>query len=431
MDPQSASAMAVAWARFGLGRRGAEPPPDDPRAWLRQQINQPDPGPPGPSSADALRGLQFDRVNQLPPAERMTGRLLRTEAVAALQWRIDSRMPFRERLVAFWSNHFAVAVRQGPAGAVAAAFVREAIRPHVNGSFADMLLAVMRHPAMLFYLDNAQSVGPQSPQGRRSGAGLNENLARECLELHTVSPAAGYTQQDVTAFAAVLTGWSVEVAHEPVGFVFRPNTHEPGAKTVLGRSFPEGEEGGRAALAFLATHPATLHHLALKLARHFTADTPPPMAVARIEAALHDSGGHLGAAARRLIEIPAAWQPATKLRDPQDYVVAALRALDAGVPPPVDLPAALAELGQPLWNPPLPNGWPDMAESWAGPDAMMRRIDWAFLLSGRVPDRDAAALAEAALGPLLRPATRDALHGAGSRREALTLLLTAPEFQRR
>jgi uncharacterized protein (DUF1800 family) len=434
MDTRTAQALI----RFGLGRRGEEPLPADPAAWLLDQLRQPDPTriEPPPSTAAGLEALRADRRDKPPPGQRQVRPLFQREAQAELANALTTPAPFRERLVWFWTNHFTVSVRGGTA-AVLGAFVEEAIRPHVTGRFETMLLAVMHHPAMLIYLNNAQSFGPDSPVGERRHLGLNENLARECLELHTVSPAAGYTQADVTSFARILTGWSIDLKSDPPGFRFRPFTHEPGVQTMMGHRFPSGEAGGEAALRFLANHPATHHHLATKLARHFVADDPPPDAVRPIEAALRDSGGDLGAASAALVHLPASWQPATKLRTPQDYVVAALRLLD--LPPAqragINLPGLVGSLGQPFWNAPQPNGWGDRASDWAAPEAMIRRIDWAYAVSGRVAGpqnaRDAAALAEAGLGPLLGDATLQAVHRAGSRRDAMTLLLTAPEFQRR
>ena len=340
--------------------------------------------------------------------------------------------PFAERLVWFWSNHFTVSVRGG-VGAVAGAFVEEAIRPHITGRFEDMLFAVMHHPAMLIYLNNARSVGPNSVAGQRRHLGLNENLARECMELHTVSPAAGYTQADVTNFAEILTGWSIDLRSDPPGFRFRPLAHEPGVQIVMGRTFPPGEEGGVAALHFLANHPSTHRFLARKLVLHFVADDPPPEAVRQIEGVLRDTGGNLGAAAAALTTLDAAWQPGAKLRTPMDYVIASLRALD--LPDEqrqtVNVQGILANLGQPFQNAPQPNGWSDHASEWAAPEAMMRRIDWAYGVSGRVGTRDVTDLAEANLGPLLRDDTLQAVRRAGSRRDAMTMLLTAPEFQRR
>jgi uncharacterized protein (DUF1800 family) len=428
MDTRTATALV----RFGLGRRGAEPLPSDPAAWLLDQIQQPDPirlaDPPG--TAKGLAALREDRETKPPPGESHSKKLFQAEAAAQLANAITTTAPFRERLVWFWTNHFCISLRRPACAPVAAAFVEEAIRPHVTGRFADMVLAVMRHPAMLLYLDNAGSFGPDSELGQRTHRGLNENLARECMELHTVSPLAGYTQQDVTSFANILTGWSIEMKADPFGFRYRPLAHEPGVQTVLGQPFPQGEDGGIAALRFLADHPAAHRYLATKLVRHFVADDPPPDAVRAIEAVLRDTKGDLGAAAAALVGLDAAWQPGTKLRTPMEYVIASVRALNL---PPDQAPmiGILAGLGQPLWAAPAPNGWPDRAADWAAPEAMLRRIDWASGFAGHIGDRDVVEIADTTLGPLLRPESREAIRRAGSRRDATTLLLTSPEFQRR
>jgi uncharacterized protein (DUF1800 family) len=419
--------------RFGLGRRGMEPLPSDPHAWLMAQLRQPDPTrlDEPPTTAAGLTALRQDRATKPPPGESLSRTLFQAQAAAQLANALITPAPFRERLVWFWTNHFCISLRRGEVAPIAAAFVEEAIRPHVTGRFSDMLLAVMRHPAMLIYLDNVGSVGPTSPAGERSHRGLNENLARECMELHTVSPQAGYTQADVTAFAKILTGWSVEMKADPPGFRFRPQAHEPGGQTVMQHTFPEGEAGGVAALRFLADHPATHRFLATKLVCHFVADAPPPDAVRTIEGRLRDTNGNLGEAAAALVELPAAWQPGVKLRTPLDYVVASIRALD---PPPEQRPnmiGVLGGLGQPLWSAPAPNGWPDRAADWAAPEAMLRRVDWASGFAGRIGTGDVLQIADANLGPLLRPATHDAIRHAGSRKDAMTLLLTSPEFQRR
>lgn len=423
---------ANALVRFGLGRRPGEGLPADPAAWLLGQLQGPDPAlGTGPATSEGLVALRADRQNKPPPGESQARAVFRAGVAAQLDNAIATTTPFRERLVWFWTNHFTVSVRRGQCAAVLPGFVSEAIRPHVTGRFADMLLAVMRHPAMLLYLDNVASIGPDSPAAARSRRGLNENLARECLELHTVSPAAGYTQADVTAFAAVLTGWSIDLKDDPPGFRFRAAAHQPGEQTVMGRNFPPGEAGGLAALQFLADHPATHRFLAVKLVRHFAADDPPADAVRRIEGVLRDSRGDLGAAAAALVTLDVAWQSQHKLRTPQDLVVAGLRAVPLPSDPPGYPAGALAGLGQPLWAAPAPNGWPDRAADWAAPEAMVRRVDWAYGLAGRAPAIDPLDLAEATLGPLLQPATRDAVKRAGSRRDALTLFLSSPEFQRR
>jgi uncharacterized protein (DUF1800 family) len=426
MDTRTAQALI----RFGLGRRGEEALPADPAAWLLGQLAGPDPGlTPAPATTSGLAALREDRQSRPEPGQSRSRAVYRAETAALAAHALVTTTPFRERLVWFWANHFTVSLRQPACAAVAGAFVQQAIRPHVTARFADMLLAVMRHPAMLLYLNNAQSIGPNSPAGLRTQRGLNENLARECLELHTVGAEAGYTQADVTAFAAILTGWSIALDSAETGFRFRPNAHEPGAKTLMGRTFPPGETGGVEALGFLAAHPSTHRLLADKLARHFVADDPPADLVRRLEAALRDTGGDLGAASRTLVGIEAAWQPLGKLRSPIDYAVAALRAVDLSPERQPDLLVTATRLGQPWFAAPLPNGWPDRSPDWA--PGLLRRVDWAHGLAGQASEADGFRIAEASLGPLLTPATSTAMRRAGSRQDALTLLLASPEFQRR
>ena len=420
--------------RFGLGRRAGEALPEDPAAWLVQQVEAPDPAAfsPGlPTTADGLTVLREQNKLTLPPNTSLVRPLFDQDVAAHTAQLLTTAAPFRERLVWFWANHFTVSTRANGLHAVAGPFMREAIRPNVTGSFAGLLLAVMRHPAMLMYLDNASSAGPNSPVGKNQRRGLNENLARECLELHTVGPTAGYTQADVTEFARILTGWSVDLQRLFPGYLFRDGTHEPGTKTLMGRRFGPGEVNGIAALDWLARHPATYRQLATKLVRHFVSDDAPPDAVAAIAGVLRDTEGDLAAASIALVHLDAAWTPLAKLRTPQDLAVAALRALDLPADKQPGLGAALTTLGQPLWTAPLPNGWADAAAEWTAPEAMMRRIDWSYALAGRAGDHDPAAVADAALGALLTARTRDAMRGAGSRRDALTLLFTSPESQRR
>lgn len=437
------NAAATAAIRFGLGLTPTQPAGADPARWLQQQLANPAPAPAGSSVTEAFTAILTDREQRRdrasspgqPQSLSHARTIFRDETKALLDHAVLTPTPFHERLVWFWANHFTVSIRRGEVAPFVGTYVREAIRPHVTGRFTDMLLAVMRHPAMLLYLDNAQSAGPRSLVGGRQNRGLNENLARECLELHTLSPAAGYTQADVTEFARVLTGWSLERRENPLGFRFRPGVHEPGSKTILGQTFPEGEQGGIDALRWLGNHPATYRHLATRLVRHFVADMPPADAVRRIEAVLRDTHGDLGQAALALTRLPAAWQPLTKLRSPQDTVIAALRAaaLPAGGAPEraPNIAGLIAGLGQPVFNAPFPIGWPDLASDWAGPESMMRRVDWAYGFANRPELPDPMQLADSALGPLLSNDTATEMRRAGSRRDAITLLLASPEFQRR
>jgi uncharacterized protein (DUF1800 family) len=430
MDPRTAQALI----RFGLGARGTQVPPTDPQAWLGAQLDGADPAlaVAGTSAAEGLLAARADKQQRSlgQPATAVRD-LYRADTAAAMATLLTTQVPLRERLAWFWANHFTVSLRRGELRAVAWPFIREAIRPNVTGRFADLLLAVMRHPAMLMYLDNVASFGPDSATGQHQRRGLNENLARECLELHTVGREAGYTQADVTAFAAVLTGWGIDPDAPQPGFTFFPRRHQPGPKMVMGQTFPEGEAGGVAALRWLGTHEATYRRLAVKLVRHFVADAPPSDAVGLVAEVLRDTGGDLKAAMLAVLHLPAAWQPLGKLRSPFDYTVAVLRALDLPDTNRPDVPGIMANLGQPLLSAPLPNGWPDDAASWADGELLLRRADWAAGVSGRAPMLDPVAVAEASLGPLLTADTAEAVRGAGSRREGLALLFSAPEFQRR
>nr|WP_309242862.1 DUF1800 family protein [Lichenibacterium sp. 6Y81] len=367
------------------------------------------------------------------------GLIFRAEAAARLAMARDAEIGFVERLVMFWSNHFCVSAGKAPLlRASAGAFEREAIRPHVLGRFADMLVAVERHPAMLFYLDNVRSVGPASRAGAKGKRGLNENLARETLELHTLGVGGGYTQADVTALARVITGWTFAGREgrigEPGVFTFDAAWHEPGDQTVLGRVYPGGGFGqGEAALNDLARHPATARHVATKLVRHFVADDPPPAAVERIAAVFTERDGDLRAVASALVDLPEAWSaPMAKVRSPADLVIAVARLTGAPLRDPGPTLGALHTLGQPLWEPPGPNGYPDTAADWASPENMKLRLDLcAAAAHAYKGGTDPLALIEAAAGNALSPETRDAIPRAESREQGLALALMSPEFQRR
>ncbi len=351
----------------------------------------------------------------------------------------DAEIGFVERLVAFWSNHFCVSAGKSEIlRASAGSFEREAIRPYVLGRFAEMLLAVERHPAMLFYLDNAQSVGPASRAGQNRKRGLNENLAREIMELHTLGVDGGYTQGDVTSLARVITGWTFAGREgrmgEPGTFLFNANMHEPGDQTVVGRAYLGGGFGqGEAALNDIAQHPATARHLATKLVRHFIADAPPPAAVDKIAAVFRSRDGDLRAVSTALVDLPEAWSaPPTKIRNPYEFLVAAARMLGATPADPGPMLNGLRTLGQPLWEPPGPNGHPDTAADWASPEGMKLRLDVsAGIAQAYRGGGDPLALVEAAAGAALSPETRDAISRAESRQQGLALALMAPEFQRR
>lgn len=366
--------------------------------------------------------------------------LMLNEVGARLSVGAETRVPFQERLVWFWANHFTVSAEKPLIFAVVGSFEREAIRPNLAGRFSDLLLAATRHPAMILYLDNHLSVRPgfnppppKLPNGPRP-TGLNENLAREILELHTLGVNGGYTQADVATFARVLTGWTVGGLAEP-GFRFVARRHDAGAKTLLGKTYAQtGEAQGEAVLADLAAHPATAEHIATKLARHFIADQPPPAAVERIARAFRESGGDLPTVHRALLECPEAWQaPLAKLKSPVEYLVSCLRALPAArVAKAQALFYALNQMGQRPYFAPSPQGWPDSAQAWAGADALWKRIEWAGILASRLGSNiDPLALARESYGDAVGEPTRLAIARAESRQQGLALWLASPEFQRR
>ena len=360
-----------------------------------------------------------------------------SEAQVRYDAALNAETGFIERLVWFWSNHFCVSADKGPVRALCGAYEREAIRPHVLGKFFDMLLAVETHPAMLLYLDNARSIGPNSFAGVRRGKGLNENLAREIMELHTLGVRSGYTQIDVTNFAKVITGWSlVPPRLDPVRggeFTFDERLHEPGAQTVLGKIYPDGGfEQGRAVLADIARHPATAKHIATKFARHFIADAPPSTLVDRLSRRFLDTGGDLREVTKTLVAAPESWSaPRTKLKTPGEWMMALMRASGLPMQDVRKVVGAQNLLGEPLWRPSAPKGFSDDSATWL--DGMAERLDIANQVGriasnyGQEPD----AMIDAALGPLASRDTREAVRRAESRPQALALLLMAPEFQRR
>jgi len=456
---------ALAANRFGLGAKPGEieAASTNPKGWLAQQLRQDDSGPRF-AKLESTQTLVVDLVRQqqarrakdqeaIKAFAMETRQVFLKEMAARFLNGFETAQPFRERLVWFWSNHFAVSIAKPQSSRFVGAFEREAIRPHVTGSFADMLLAVEHHPAMQLYLDNAQSIGPDSMAGRLSGKGLNENLGREILELHTLGVDGGYAQGDVIALARILTGWSIDRGARPIArmmnavaggasdgaFRFYPARHEPGSKTLLGRNYPEGYQGGVQALTDLAHHPATARHVAVKLATHFIADDPPAESIKRIERAFLESRGDLMKVSEALVDEPAAWRLLPgKVRSPVDYVTAALRIAggdrlsmldEKSIVPVIQSARAMGEMP---FSAPSPKGWPDSASAWTGSDAVLERVECANAAAEKLGSQsDPVTLADEALGPLLRPETRTLIQRAASPVQGLALLFASPEFQRR
>ncbi|MCP3411559.1 DUF1800 domain-containing protein [Bradyrhizobium sp. CCGB01] len=363
----------------------------------------------------------------------------RAEALARLQRATLVECGFTERLVVFWSNHFCISASKGELARIwAGAFEREAIRPHVLGRFADMLKSVEQHPAMLFFLDNQQSLGPDSRAGQNRKRGLNENLAREIMELHTLGVGGGYTQNDVTSLARIITGWTFAGRQGQLGtpgcFVFNTNAHQPGPQVLLGKTYePTGLAQGEAALADIARHPSTANFIATKFVRHFVADDPPPALVARLRETFVKTDGDLKAMATALVDSDEAWRaPLTKMRSPYDFLVASGRLLARVPEDPGGYLNNLNLLGQPLWSPAGPNGFPDTSAAWAAPEGMKLRLDIAAQMGARLgPNIDPLDLLEFAAADAASVETRKTIERAESRQQALALLLMSPEMQRR
>lgn len=471
-----AATQAIALNRFGLGARPDDAVGSDPRGWVLDQLGRFDPAPAPlssqPTRADLILDLGDYRQSHARARQAMRDqgagtrpddaaamrRELRQQYVTAADARVatavQSDTPFVERLVHFWSNHFAVSVDKQDVRLLAGNYEFEAIRPHVLGTFGDLLNAAVTHPAMMLYLDQAKSVGPGSRFAQRRAraakgreVGLNENLAREILELHTLGVRTGYSQSDVTEFARALTGWTVAgmgrggAAQLPPArgqagdSLFVEMLHEPGARTVMGRHYAEGgAEQAQAVLADLAASPATARHIATKLARHFIADDPPAAAIDRIERAFLASDGDLPATYRALVDSPDSWSDAqAKFRTPWDWTVAALRATGtSGMPNRQSAAAILLQLGQPIWRPGSPAGWGDTAADWASPGALLSRVELAQLIAGRIGDRlDARRLSKAVLADALTAETETAVARSEQPALGLAVMLASPEFMRR
>lgn len=458
--PSNDVMAAIAATRFGLGARPGEidAAKSDPRGYLTAQIRPEGADQPqgdGETSAQRLAELsdyQMQRKDARQAGDPKSDpvkdaqKMLRDQAgadfLARARLGANTDASFRERWALFWANHFTVSATKLTTATLVGPFEQEAIRPRVFGRFEDLLVASSTHPAMLMYLDQAQSVGPDSKtaQYRRKTAnksgGLNENLAREIMELHTVGVDAGYGQADVTEFARAMTGFSVGRAQDPSPhqFLFRDNAHEPGARTVMGKPYPQaGQAQALAVMRDLAASPHTARHVSTKLATHFVSDTPPPALVARLEKAYLDTGGRLDEVARALVAAPEAWDPApAKFKTPYEFAISTWRAIDAEPSGIGKLAPVLTGMGQKPFSPPSPKGWDDAALTWCAPDALIKRLRFSEGFAAVVADRlDPNLLAQTTLGARLTPPVAKAVARAETRREAMALLLMSPEFQRR
>ena len=453
-------ARAVYGRRFGFGA-GAEGDAASLARRLIAEIDAADASLPGdlPSTEDALR-LAFDRSRQtqertkgfaerfaaglvgadeklskipLPTANDMLARELAVRIAAVGR----GEHGFTERLASFWANHFTVSANRAPVGIYAGPFEREALRANQFGSFANMVVAATLHPAMLTYLDNVNSIGAKSPDGQRRRKGLNENLGREVLELHTLGADGGYTQGDVIELAKALSGWTVDVhaagADDRPWHGFMPDRHEPGERVILGKRYPDsGERQIVAILRDLASHPSTARHLGRKLMVHFIGSAGSPDVAEALRSAFLAGKGALSPVYRALVNARSAWTaPARKIRPPQEFVMIALGWI-GDVPRGVSAMAALKTLGQPYFRADSPKGWPDEDDAWATAEGIKTRLDWTAAVARQVQDPNAVVeRALASMGPTLLGPTRQALARAETPQGRLALLLMSPDVQRR
>lgn len=445
---------ALAVTRFGLGATMGEIEiaSRSPVDWLLAQLkaeNGKDAAFEGlASSSEAFRFATAYRRERKSMADddrasssKSFGKTIRKKFQAEIQARsayaAQTEAPFHERLTRFWSNHFSVSARNGNTRILVGAFEREAIRPHILGKFSDLANEAIFHPGMLVFLDNVGSIGPGSRIGKRRAKGLNENLAREALELHTMTPAAGYSQSDVTEFAKALTGWTIEKKGSDGNVIgktdFNSRMHEPGVRTLLGQKYSDqGKNQARSILSDICLRPETAENIARKLAQHFVSDTPPKGLVKQLKDCFLSTQGDLMALYKTLINSPHAWaRSAQKVKTPEELLTSTARMIGIDNVFPKRILDSYDSLSQTPFGAPTPEGWPDTAEAWIGPDAVMKRIEWANELASRVPELDARLFLQSALGPRASKETLEAVSRAESGQQALVLALMSPDFQRR
>jgi uncharacterized protein (DUF1800 family) len=354
-----------------------------------------------------------------------------------------TKTPFLERIVLFFANHLTVSAQKNDVSYFIPSFYKEVIRANLHRGYASMLIASTKHPAMLKYLDNIRSSGPDSKRGKKKKVGLNENLAREILELHSVGLEANYTQADVQSLANILTGWSIprnKKEYSQSSFYFRDQVHQPGVQKLMGRRYlQKGVRKGEQALSDLAMSPFTAKRLSYKLVQHFVSDKPDPTLVRKITEAYLKGGDDIIAMIKALVRAEESWDHTQrKLKLPHEYALSSLRmlrssTLELRTKEKKQLMGHLMVMGQKIYSPPSPEGWSDQAEEWLSGESMLRRLRFAERMSAKQVSLhpNVEELANHTLGPMLTPKTRLMLQRAPSREIALALLLSAPEFQRR
>ena len=447
---------AVAVTRFGLGAKIGEIADvrSSPRGYLLDQLRRPRRALIKDGSLLSSETALKNYYDARRPAKMMSKAMeqeaaamrkktnkeaadhFRADIAARTRRAMETDHSFLERWVRFWSNHFTVSARKTRLYGLVGAFEREAIRPNVLGSFTNLALASSFHVTMLIYLDNYRSIGPRSRFGRKRARGLNENLAREILELHTLGVGA-YSQDDVKSFAHALTGWTIGQSPNKEGYgltVFKENWHEPGAKTFRGYSVPDiGPEQAGVIIQHISAQPETARHIAAKLVRHFVSDTPHPNDIDALAQVFMETNGNLKSLAKAVVRLDSAWEGyQNKYKSPDDWVVSAGRIFGFDKTLGKGSNFMLMVLGQPVFQALGPDGYSDISSDWIGADALKKRLEWANKVAHMNKTRiEPSAFLKDALGALQSPNTQNSVGRAGSRAQGLTLALMSPEFQRR
>ena len=437
--------LAQAYNHFGLGARPDDSIQHDPASWLMSQLKSPDPTPVAglPTTADGLTLVQQYTLAAESSATRSAlasqiGQTVLNETQALYVNAVTTIAPFRERLVWFWFNHFVIMAGNTNAvvPATAGPYIREVIRPHVTGNFSDMLVAAMHHPAMLYSLNNDQNYGPASPWAISQAkignyCSINENLARETLELFTLGANGGYTQADVDALAYLYTGFKVSVEQAPLGFSFEPMWAQPGQQTLLGRQYASTDAGCTAALRALAANHATANHIATKLVTHFVSDNPNSADIATVAQVFLSTGGNLLDTTTAVIGLASAWQELTKLRTPSELLISVMRAVGMTAAQVPYVVSTLQQMGSAPFCSDFPNGWSDLGADWCGSEQMLLRVNWLYWLTVRLGQRNLASIVESTVAPFISKSTLTAVTNGTTVAQQLLILFSSPEFQRR
>lgn len=438
----------IATNRFGYGAKGdeIEQATKNPKAWVIASLQPVSFDKSLPHSNDILADFSRYRsqqkkkksnpemkfgVDEVP--NNFSRKALIEFAQDGLTQALTSEHSVSWRLLDFFSNHFSVSANNRLMAGLAATLEREAIAPNLLGNFSDMLVAVSQHPAMLIYLNNERSFGPNSKAAKRREVGLNENLAREILELHTLGVNGPYSQQDVIELAKAITGWSVKDPNRDggAGFVFRPYGHEPGHRKLLGKTYrQETLKQGESILKDLAVHPSTAKFLCFKLAHHFVSEQPQESLLTKMETTWLESNGNIRKVMTTMFKADEAWIDSNqKYKSPREFVISAYRAFGIEKTKNRFLQYSLNNLGQQPFNAKSPAGYSDSNDDWLGPSALMARIDWSSMVAGYQKGQDVTKIMSRALGSDISELTFNTVKRAESREQSIALLLMSPEFQ--